>query len=208
MKKFGAASLFLLLTACLTGNAFAGIVFDISESGPNLVVTATGSLDLSGFTTLQTNGAWNPGVTYIRTTTLVTGSGAFDSYATGTTFFTSGGASGTSVFPSGPSYLAASTQGGDYVVFSMDNQVPAVNPVVYVPTGYTSNAPINGTATYSGLSLASLGMTPSTVWKWYLGADGDESQSITIVPEPSTYVIAFAGVAGASVLCGRRKKST
>jgi hypothetical protein len=53
-------------------------------------------------------------------------------------------------------------------------------------------------------------MTPSTLWKWYLGADGDDSQSITVVgvPEPSTYVIAFAGVASASVLYGRRRKST
>lgn len=207
MKKFGAASLFLLLTACLTGNALAGIVFDISESGPNLVVTATGSLDLTGFGTIQTNGAWNSGLTYLRTTTLATGSGNFDTYSTGTTFFTSGGASGTSVFPIGPGYTPASTRSGDYVVFSMDQGAP-VDPWIYLPTGYTSNAPINGTATYTGLSLASLGMTPSTVWKWYLGADGDESQSITIVPEPSTYVIAFAGVAGASALYSRRKKST
>jgi hypothetical protein len=207
MKKFVAASLFLLLTVCLTGNALAGIVFDISESGPNLVVTATGSLDLTGFTNTQTNGAWNSGLTYIRPATVTAGSGSFDSYTTGTTFFTSGGALTTQVFPSGPAYLSASTSSGDYVAFQLSG-TPPVNPLIYVPTGYTSNAPINGTATYSGLSLASLGMTPSTVWKWYLGADGDESQSITIVPEPSTYVIAFAGVAGASVLCGRRKKST
>jgi hypothetical protein len=82
--------------------------------------------------------------------------------------------------------------------------------LLYFPAGHTSNSPVNGSATYSGQTLASVGMTPSTLWKWYLGADGDDSQSITVVgvPEPSTYVIAFAGVASASVLYGRRRKST
>lgn len=183
----------------------SGIVFDIVESGGNIVVTATGSLDLNGFSLQQTNGAWNPGVTYIRTTTLVTGTGNFDSYSSGTTFFTAGGALSTAVFPSGPGYLQASTASGDYVVFSMSSGSP-VNPQIYVPTGYTSGSPINGSATYTGLSLASLGMTSATNWTWYLGANGDASQSITIVPEPSMVAATFAAGGIATMLRLRRSR--
>lgn len=205
MKKLGAASLFLLLTACLTGNAFAGIVFTVDGTGPDLVITSSGSLSLSGFSQTQAGSVWNSGLTYLRPRNVMTGSTSFDGYNSSATFFTEGGASTTQVFPSGPGYLAATTASGDYVAFQLGGALP----LIYVPAGYTSNTPVSGSATYSGQTLASVGMTPSTVFKWYLGADGDDSQSITVVgvPEPAAYVIAFAGIAAGSVLYGRRKKS-
>ena len=206
MKKFSAASLFLLLTACLTGNAFAGVVFTVDGTGPDLVITSSGSLNLTGFSQTQAGSVWNSGLTYLRPRNVMTGTTNFDGYNSSPTFFTEGGALTTQVFPSGPAFLAATSASGDYVAF----QLGGANPLLYFPAGYTSNSPVNGSATYSGQTLASVGMTPSTLWKWYLGANGDDSQSITVVgvPEPSTYVIAFAGVASASVLYGRRKKST
>lgn len=206
MKKFGAASLFLLLTACLTGNAFAGIVFTVDGTGPNLVISATGSLNLAGLTNTGTNFTYNSGLTYIRPRTITTGTTNFDGYTSSPTFFTEGGALTTQVFPTGPAFLAATSASGDYVAF----QLGGANPLLYFPAGYTSNSPVNGSATYSGQTLASVGMTPSTAWKWFLGANGDDSQSISVVavPEPSAYVIAFAAIAGGSVLYGRRKKST
>lgn len=205
MRKSGIAS--LLIAACLAGNAVAGLVFVVEESGANLTIAASGSLSLSGttFTQTQTNGAWNSGLTYIRPRTVTTGTTNFDGYTSSSSFTTDGGALTTQVFPSGPAYLAASSATGDYVAF----QLGGPQPLTYVPAGYTSNSPVNATATYAGQSLASLGMTASTVWKWYLGANGDESQSITVmaVPEPAAYVIAFAGVAGGSLLMRRRKSS-
>lgn len=205
MKKSGIAA--LLIAACLAGNAVAGLVFVVEESGANLTIAASGSLSLSGttFSQTQTNGAWNSGLTYIRPRTVTTGTTNFDGYTSSSSFTTDGGALTTQVFPSGPAYLAASSATGDYVAF----QLGGPQPLTYVPAGYTSNSPVNATATYAGQSLASLGMTASTVWKWYLGANGDESQSITVmaVPEPAAYVIAFAGVAGGSLLMRRRKSS-
>lgn len=205
MRKSGIAS--LLIAACLAGNAVAGLVFVVEESGANLTIAASGSLSLSGttFSQTQTNGAWNSGLTYIRPRTVTTGTTNFDGYTSSSSFTTDGGALTTQVFPSGPAYLAASSATGDYVAF----QLGGPQPLTYVPAGYTSNSPVNATATYAGQSLASLGMTASTVWKWYLGANGDESQSITVmaVPEPAAYVIAFAGVAGGSLLMRRRKSS-
>ena len=64
--------------------------------------------------------------------------------------------------------------------------------VVIVPSGYTSNTVISGTATYPGATIASMGLTPGTyTWAWGSGANSSsivmtiESSSVTPTPTPS-----------------------
>jgi hypothetical protein len=55
--------------------------------------------------------------------------------------------------------------------------------VVIVPSGYTSNTVISGTATYTGATITSMGLTPGTyTWAWGSGAN---SSSIVMVIENS-----------------------
>jgi len=63
--------------------------------------------------------------------------------------------------------------------------------VVIVPSGYVSNTVISGTATYTGATIASMGLTPGTyTWAWGSGANSSsivmtiESSSVT--PTPTT----------------------
>jgi hypothetical protein len=50
-----------------------------------------------------------------------------------------------------------------------------------LPNGYSTGAPLSGTTTWSGATLASLGVTPGTyTWTWGTG----ESATVIVVPEP------------------------
>ena len=54
---------------------------------------------------------------------------------------------------------------------------------IAVPSGYTSNTVISGTATYPGATIASMGLTPGTyIWAW---GSGSNSSSIVMVIEGS-----------------------
>jgi len=58
------------------------------------------------------------------------------------------------------------------------------NRVVIVPSGYTSNTVISGTATYPSATIASMGLTPGTyTWAWGSGAN---SSSIVMTIEGSS----------------------
>ena len=66
------------------------------------------------------------------------------------------------------------------------------NRVVIVPSGYTSNTIISGTATYAGATIASMGLTPGTyTWAWGSGASSSsivmviEGSSVTPTPTPT-----------------------
>jgi len=77
------------------------------------------------------------------------------------------------------------------------------------PDGYISGSALSGTATWSGTTISSLGLTPGTyTWTWGTGPDADSlTVNIGVVPEPSTLTllgIGIAGVAGGSWL--RRKR--
>ena len=51
--------------------------------------------------------------------------------------------------------------------------------LVMVPSGYTSNTVISGTATYAGATISSMGLTPGTyIWAWGSGAN---SSSIVMI---------------------------
>jgi len=64
--------------------------------------------------------------------------------------------------------------------------------VIIVPSGYTSNTIISGTATYTGATIASMGLTTGTyTWAWGSGANSSsivmtiEGSSVTPSPTPT-----------------------
>jgi hypothetical protein len=93
---------------------------------------------------------------------------------------------------------------------------PPSTGIVAVPQGYVSGAPLGtSTATWTGMTLASLGLTPGTyTWSWGSGADAD-TFTIDIaagsfrgpppIPEPGTWAMMLLGFAGLALVQARRR---
>ena len=108
--------------------------------------------------------------------------------------------SGPDNFGTGPETFASSGSGDIFGRFFDNRQL-------VVPGGYVKNNPLSGTSTYSGLTLAALGMAPgSYTWSWStLDSQGSDSVTLNVgslsgVPIPAavwlfgTALIGFIGV--------------
>jgi hypothetical protein len=95
----------------------------------------------------------------------------------------------------------ASSASGDIVAFVAD--VDELD----VPEGYVSDTPLSDTATYTGQTFSSLGVTPGTYeWKWGTGANQNFTLEIG-VPEPSTWAMMLLGFAGLAWAAYRQRQN-
>ncbi|MFM8328353.1 MAG: PEP-CTERM sorting domain-containing protein, partial [Pirellulaceae bacterium] len=80
--------------------------------------------------------------------------------------------------------------------------------VLRLPDGYVSNAPLSGSAVYSNLSYATLGMQPFKVYgSWYLdGILGNDAKSITIQATPEPTSMAMWGIGAVAATWVRRRR--
>jgi len=106
--------------------------------------------------------------------------------------------------------------GGGAIVGLGAQAVPPSTGVVAVPQGYVSGAPLGtSTATWTGATLSSLGLTPGTyVWSWGSGATADtftidiaagSFRSPPPIPEPATWAMMLLGLAGLALVRTRRR---
>jgi hypothetical protein len=199
---FGAVLALVMLTMT-AGLAQAGIVFSVAEDGPDVYISASGSIDTTGWS-LQ--GITGPNV-YIRGRNVAVGNTNMQRIDSNIVAVT-GGASVSQVFPplgNGIHYPVTGTAKGDTVIFQANS---AIAWALFLPANYVSNDSVKGTAKYANLSLASLGMTGNTDWTWYLDGDiNNDAKSVTVraVPEPSSLVLGGIGLAAACLV--RRRKS-
>ena len=200
IKSIGSSSsrlalLFIALVfACLgiRQNAQAGYIVTLQEVGPNVVATGSGAFDLAGLTFgthlgLHLNTSINPQAATIRT-------GLFSSLDTYS------GASGPVSFGGGATTSASS--GGGVMVGIGGGQT------LFVPGGYVSGTFLSGSATYSGRTVASLGVTPGTyLWRWGNGANQNFTLQIPVPPpgppaaitNPATLIASFSARLNGSV---------
>jgi hypothetical protein len=142
--------------------AQAGYTVTLQQVGPDVVATGSGAIDLTGLNFLlsrpiepgiqPSGGAFSDGsiVTGPTPTTMV------DSY-----YFA---LSGPTNFGSPVGTLASSGSGNKVGIGGGHS--------LHVPRGYVSGTFLSDSATYSGETLASLGVTPGTyVWTWGTGAN-------------------------------------
>ncbi|WP_269540293.1 PEP-CTERM sorting domain-containing protein [Cerasicoccus fimbriatus] len=195
-----------IILLSLVSTAQAALTIYIYDTGPNLGVTATGQLDLTGLTYSGTLNSYSgdfiatagPNVVNIAL------GASFDFYTDFISYPANFGAGVGSV--SGPGAV------GD-TFFVQGDEGGGFTPFVGVPVGYSS-APyvLNFSKVYSGQSIASLMAVPGT-YSWIWGADSvnvliGTTPPITPVPEPAAIIsmIGFSSLAG--ILWMRRKRKS
>ena len=178
------------------GSAKASLIINLVEQGNNtLLLTYSGSINMS---TLGGPVAvnYNQGTPmfsafqgYLRVGTFV------DLYNTGSTSTPSTFGAGGQVVPTfvapGSSAFAA-----DFVAKTLS-----------VPTGYVSNSPISGSATFSG-TLSSNGVNAGTyMYSWGSGITESVVLNVSsVVPEPGSMAVLAIGSIASGVAYRRRRK--
>jgi hypothetical protein len=197
MRPMKMAALALSLAA-FGGSAEASVVIDISEVGGNVVITGSGTVDLTGLSFSSTGGDAG----FVAASLGSVGVGSFSE--AGDDLYS--GASGPASFGTG-GFIIPFGQSGDLLgLFS--NFFPAE---IFVPHGYMSGTFLSGSSTYVGQTFASLGVTPGTYL--YTWGSGPTADSLTVkigsasIPESGTWamiMIGFAALGLASFRAARK----
>ncbi|MFN8765897.1 MAG: PEP-CTERM sorting domain-containing protein [Pirellulaceae bacterium] len=194
----------LLTGVFCASSAQAGLIFTVKEVGPNIQVTVKGSIDTSGWS-LQGVAASNP---FVRQDSIAAGIG-LQQRVDSTVQAVSGGASTLAVFPSmnwGFNQPMPGTAKGSLVQFAQNGYGQWI---LYLPAGYVSNTPVNGSAVYANLSYASLGIVKNkTYWTWHLdGIPGSDTKAVTVwaTPEPTSMAMWGMGAVAATWVRRRRR---
>jgi hypothetical protein len=193
--RFACLAVVACLWACaLPGAGRAGIIYTLTEVGPDVVGSGSGTLD----------------ITDLSQRFNISGSSAFLEATFGTIITGTSGEgfphiSGPLSFGSGVGELATS-QSGDYFGIERDK----TEPNLLVPTGYVSGTALSATDTWSGQNFASLGLIPGTyTWTWGSGTDADFftlQVGPTAAPEPASLTLLGLGVAGIAGYAWRRRR--
>jgi len=178
------------------GVANASVIFDITQSGGNVNVTATGSLNLTGAT-------FDHGQGYL--TGIIPG-GSNWYIALGTTPGMDWYRLTSVSLPFGTSTsfdLSSSTSGDAFSIWGNGGGTPLVG----VATGYTSGSPISGSMVLSGVTIAGLTLIPGT-YTFTIPNDTIilEIGGSSSVPEPSTWLMLLPGFAALGLAGYRRSR--
>lgn len=167
------------------------LVITMQEVGPDVVLSASGSLDLAGATHQGSGNATftrfntRPSSSRVR----VFQSGPFERYE----------------ITGGPAAITPSSATASYVGIAYTGDTFGLSGTTfYVPGGYTGG-PISGSATGTGTNLAAMGFVPGS-YVWTIPSDTITLNVVAAspIPEPSTY-LALAGFGGLGLLVWRRR---
>ena len=197
---FGAIAL-LGLGVGMAPNAQAAFVATMTEVGPNVVVTGSGTINLAGLSVNPSFVDGNPpSAVWPSNGTILLGPPPFTLADFYVPF------SGPSSFGPGGVTVPSSSGTGDRVGIRQD-----IN-VIVVPFGYVSNSPLSTSSTYDGATFASLGVIPGT-YVWTLGngraADSftlDITDHVVATPEPASLALFATGLIALTLK--RRREAT
>lgn len=150
------------------------LLFTIQESAGSVIISGSGTLDISGFTDFGSAGAINPGAS---------GQGFYIASAMGTPNVNSFRDNLMSLGPdnigTGTTFTFANVYDGDSDPFGY-----GINTnIVILPTGYSGQS-LNGVTTITGQTFSSIGLTPGT-YTW-TATNGDYIETIVLgEPEPT-----------------------
>jgi hypothetical protein len=177
----------IILTYCsIQITASGGLYISFIQDGADVVVTASGSVDVTGATLLE--GEFN-GDAHLAE------SSGFDrlwSLSHGDDLYSI--ANSGSLFTEDFDQLNATSFSGDSFGLWADTVFNAF--ILYVPDGFTSGT-LSGTLTFSNTLLQDFGVIEQTV-SW----GGSPEQSVTVVPEPAS--IGLLGLVSGGLFFTRR----
>ncbi len=189
----GALGAIALLAAAAASPANASMLVNIQNAGANVSVTASGSLDLTGASLIESI-PYNTGIISGGSNWYVAlgNSPGMDWYALTTVDLP---------FGTDPAFYTSAATTGD--AFSIWGQ-SGIMSLVGVSTGYTSGSAISSSMTMSGQSIAGMGLTNGT-YKF-----GVPEDTITLViggavPEPSTWAMMIVGLGGLGAMMRRQR---
>jgi hypothetical protein len=165
-----------------SGATPSGFSVTIVESGGNVVMSASGSLNVNDLTLVNPSaGPFGNGGLGITTATFLLGTNGL-SGAQYSGFTTTPSNFGTGV---GVPQTSAS---GD--IFGVINYATPTYSLI-VPVGYTTGTAISGSQTFTGQTLSSMGLTPGTyTYTWGSGANADSINVVIggtpVTPTPTT----------------------
>lgn len=197
MKIAAALCLFSAFSNCAT----AAVIVNVNQVGDDVVITATGNLDLNGLTVQgheQQPGRVDPGGGFIQV-------GPTWDFVTGYSGFSS---PNTSFGPGGELY-ATTASGSDFEINAGD----FATPVIFVADDYVSGSLIDGSETFSGVTIDSLGFTVGQ----YVFTSAYDTVTVNVpggisaapaVPEPATWAMMILGMGAIGFSLRRRMRAS
>ena len=169
------------MSALLLGssNALAAVTITFEESGSDVVGTATGSINTTGFTQVSESlsNRIYPGAPYVVLglgASIATTSGGL--YVPSTSVTSSSSSWGTNI-PTSPTSATGDRFGVYFGSYSR----------ISIPTGYASGASITSSSTFANKTLVTMGLNPGThTYEWGSGASADSVTVIVNAPPPPT----------------------
>ena len=176
---------------CIAGSADADIVVNFTQSGGDVISTASGTVDVAWliFNPLGVNGSGSArvdpsGFSFLVGPSVATPHGVF---------FASGAAlTGPASFGLGGLTNADAGSGDRFGLIEFDPSL-----ILALPTDYVSGASIESESIYFGSSLLSLGIEPGT-YSWSAGSNTITLNAV-VVPEPSSSALIVGCLAAAGI---------